>query len=93
MNNYEILYIIKNSIEDDAKDAAIAKINGLVESLGGSIVSEEKWGTKKFAYLLDDMTEGYYVLLNATAPATFPEEVQRLRKITDNIVRVMVIAK
>ena len=93
MNNYELLYIINNDLADEAKEAVIAKLNGVVTENGGSVESVEKWGTKKLAYPINFKNEGYYVLVNFTAAATLPSELERIMRITDSVVRFMVIAK
>ena len=93
MNNYELLYIIDNDLAEEAKEALIAKLNGVVTDNGGSVETVDKWGTRKLAYPINYKTEGYYVLVNFTAPATLPSELERVMRITDGVVRFMVIAK
>lgn len=93
MNNYELLYIIQNELEDDAKAAVVDKYSALVESLGGVVDSVDKWGTKKFAYTIDFKNEGYYVLMNFKAEAIVPAELERKMRIDDAIVRSMLLRK
>ena len=93
MNDYELLYIIDNDLAEEAKEALIAKLNGVVTDNGGSVETVDKWGTRKLAYPINYKTEGYYVLVNFTAPATLPSELERVMRITDGVVRFMVIAK
>ncbi len=93
MNNYELLYIINNDLADEAKEALIAKLNGVVTENGGSVESVEKWGTKKLAYPINFKNEGYYVLVNFTAEATLPSELERIMRISDSVERFMVVKK
>ncbi len=93
MNSYELLYIIANDISDEAKEAVIAKISAVVTDNGGTIDDVDKWGTRKLAYPINYKTEGYYVLVNFTSPATLPDEVERVMRITDSIVRFMIVKK
>lgn len=93
MNSYELLYIIANDISDEAKEAVIAKINAVVTDNGGTIDDVDKWGTRKLAYPINYKNEGYYVLVNFTSPATLPDEVERVMRITDSIIRFMVVKK
>ena len=93
MNNYEILYIIQNDIEDDAKAKVVDKYKELIESLGGVVDSVDKWGTKKFAYTMDYKNEGYYVLMNFQAEAAAPAEIERKMKIDDAVMRSMILRK
>ena len=93
MNNYELLYIIDNSIDDEAKEAVIARLSGIVTNDGGTVESVDKWGTKKLAYPIDYKTEGYYVLMNFAAGSEVPAELERVMKITDSVLRFMIVRK
>lgn len=93
MNKYELLYIIDNDLSEEAKLAVIDRLSAVVTSAGGEVVSLDKWGTRKYAYTIDFKSEGYYVLMTFTAPATVPAELTRLSRIMDEIVRIMIIRK
>ena len=93
MNTYEALYIMDNGLADETKESLIAKFNAVISDNGGTVDSGEKWGVKKLAYPIDFKTEGYYVLINFTAPATLPLELERVMRITDGLMRFLVIAK
>jgi len=93
MNSYELLYIIDNDLSEESKEAVIAKISAVVTDNGGTIDGLDKWGTRKLAYAINYKTEGYYVLVNFTAPATLPVELERVMRITDGVIRFMNIAK
>ncbi len=93
MNSYELLYIIDNGLADEAKEALVNKINAVVTDNGGTVDGIDKWGTRKLAYAINYKTEGYYVLVNFSAPATLPDEVERVLRITDGIMRFMVVKK
>jgi len=93
MNSYELLYIINNDLADEAKEAVIAKLNAVVTDNGGTIDGVDKWGTRKLAYAINFKTEGYYVLVNFSAPATLPEELERIMRITDSVMRFMIVKK
>ena len=90
MNSYELLYIIDNEISDEAKEAVVAKISAVITDNGGTIDGVDKWGTRKLAYPINYKTEGYYVLVNFTAQATLPSELERVMRITDSVVRFLV---
>lgn len=91
MNKYEVLYILVNEIEDDAKAQLIEKFSTAVTNLGGTIDKVDKWGTKRLAYPINFKNDGYYVLMTFTANSDVPKELDRLMKITDNVVRHMII--
>ena len=93
MNSYELLYIIDNEISDEAKEAVVAKISAVITDNGGTIDGVDKWGTRTLAYPINYKTEGYYVLVNFTAQATLPSELERVMRITDSVVRFLVVKK
>ncbi len=89
-----MLYIINNDASEEAKQAVIDKMESIVTSNGGTVENIDKWGTKKFAYTLQDYsTEGYYVLMNFEADATVPALLNRQVQIMDNAKRCMIIKK
>ena len=93
MNSYELLYILNNELADEAKEQVIEKLNAVVTANGGAIDGVDKWGTRRLAYPIDYKNEGYYVLVNFTAPATLPDELERVMRITDSVIRFMVVKK
>ena len=90
MNQYEVLYIINAGLEEEATKAIIEKFSGVVTANGGSVDSIDEWGKRKLAYLINDMSEGYYVLMKFQAPGTLPAELERNFKIDENILRYLV---
>ncbi len=90
MAKYEMLYLIDNGLTDEAKEAKIAKYEGIVTSMGGAIVSTDKWGAKKTAYPINYKTEAYYVLTTFEAEANVLEEIQRVANIDAELLRTMI---
>lgn len=90
MTKYQLLFIIENSLEDEAKQALVEKFSDLIVSLGGTVNTIDKWGTRTFAYPIDHKTEGYYVLVQFDGLTTIPAEVDRQMRINDSIVRQMI---
>ena len=80
-------------MSEDEKQAVIDRLSAVVTTAGGEVVSLDKWGTRKYAYDIKFKSEGYYVLMTFTAPATVPAEINRLSRIMDEIVRIMIIKK
>ena len=93
MNSYELLYIIDNELSDEAKEAVIAKISAVVTDNGGTVDELDRWGTRRLAYPINYKSEGYYVLVNFQAEPALPAELERVMRITDSIVRFMVVKK
>ena len=93
MNSYELLYILNNELSDEGKEAVIEKLNAVVTANGGTVDNVDKWGTRRLAYPINYKNEGYYVLVNFTAPATLPDELERVMRITDAVVRFMIVKR
>ncbi len=90
MRDYELLYIIKPEIEEDAIDAIVEKFNDILVKEGATVAKVDKWGKRRLAYEIDKKyREGYYVLVSFNGPAAAVDECERLLKIDDNILRQM----
>ena len=90
MAKYEMLYLINSALTDEAKDAKIAKFEGIVTSMGGAIVSTDKWGTKKTAYPINYKTDAFFVLMTFEANGKVVEELKRIAGIDADIVRRLI---
>jgi len=92
LNKYESIFIINTEVGEETIKALVEKIKGLLET-SAQLESIDEWGKKKLAYTIDDWTEGYYVLVNFAAEPSFPHELERIYKITDGIIKYMIIKK
>ena len=90
MAKYEMLYLLNNDLSDEAKDAKIAKFEGVVTSMGGSVASSEKWGTKKTAYPINYKSDAYFVLMTFEANGKVVEELKRIAGIDADVVRRLI---
>ncbi len=93
MNKYEVLYIIDAALDDAAKDALVARFSKLVTDNAGEVESVDKWGVRKFAYEMNFKNEGYYVLMNFSANPDLPAEMERQMRISDDVIRYLVVRK
>ncbi|MDP4109655.1 MAG: 30S ribosomal protein S6 [Bacillota bacterium] len=91
-NRYESVFVVDTSIGDEAVSAVIEKFKALVES-NGTLEKVDDWGKRRLAYPINYKTEGHYVLVEFTSSPEFPAELDRVYKITDGIVRSLIIAK
>ena len=90
--NYEALYILKPDLTEEQNAALIERFKGIVEANG--MVSEvNEWGKRRLAYPINDLMEGYYVLMTFTAAAAVPAELDRIFRITDGVMRSMIVCK
>ena len=93
MNSYEMLYILDNDLSDEMKEKLVNKFNEIIVNANGTIDTVDKWGTKKLAYDINYKSEGYYVLINFKAQSDLPNELERVMRITDGVVRFIVLKK
>jgi small subunit ribosomal protein S6 len=91
MNKYESIYVIKPTVEEEGLKALVEKFSTLIEQQGGHVDNVDEWGKRRLAYPIQDFKEGYYVLVNFTAEPTVPHELERVYKITDDIIRFLTI--
>lgn len=90
MNKYEVMFIVKPA-EEEAVEAVVAKFESLITSNGGTIDKVDRWGKRRLAYELKDFNEGVYFIFYFTAKPAVVAELERVMKITDEILRHMVI--
>ena len=88
--SYETMYIIDSTGSEETTAALVNKFKTLIEE-NGTIESFNEWGKRKLAYPINDMTEGYYVLVNYTADPSFVAELERIFNITEGVMRSMTI--
>ncbi|MDR3365248.1 MAG: 30S ribosomal protein S6 [Clostridiales Family XIII bacterium] len=93
MNSYEILFVIANALDDEKKEAAVEAVKGIIEDGGGEVTRADVIGTRRLAYPIEKKTEGYYVLVEFNAPADLPKELDRRLRISDDVVRHIIISK
>lgn len=92
MRTYEIMYIVRPNIEEDAKKALVERFNGILTSEGSEVLEEKDWGKRRLAYEINDFKEGFYNIVRIkTDNNKSTDEFQRLAKINDDIIRYIVI--
>lgn len=89
---YETIFVLDETLGDEAIEALTAKFKSLIES-NGTIDNVDVWGKRRLAYEINDKTEGYYVLVNFTSGTEFPKELERVYRITEGVLRSIVIVK
>ena len=93
LNKYESFYIVNPNVEADWIKSLVEKFNALIEAEGGKVLETNEWGMKKLAYPIKKFTQGYYVLVNFEAKAEFIDELERVYKITDGVIKFITIRK
>ena len=92
MTNYELMFIIESTLEDSVKDQTIDTVKGIIAE-NGEITKADVWGMRKLAYPIQKKNEGYYVIVEFKANSDFPKELDRRLKISDNVIRHLIVNK
>lgn len=90
--NYEAVIIFKPDLGEEATAALVEKFKTTVEQRG-TVTEVDEWGKRHLAYPINDLNEGYYVLMTFTADAAFPAELDRLLRINDGVMRSLIVCK
>ncbi len=92
MSKYETVMVFSLKKGEEAAKELVEKFKALVES-NGTLESVDEWGKRRLAYLINYEAEGYYVLYNYEANPEFPAELDRIAKITDGVLRTLIVKK
>jgi small subunit ribosomal protein S6 len=84
---YEAFYIVKPELTDADVQKIADRFKSVVEDKGGSVASAAKWDKRKLAYEINGYKEGNYVLMHFEAEAQVPQELNRLMRISDDVIR------
>lgn len=90
MRKYEAMLIFLPNLEEEKRVKLLERLKNVIES-NGTISNVDEWGVRKLAYLIDDIGEGYYVLVNFESTPEVVDELDRISKISDGIMRHMII--
>ena len=90
MRKYEVIFIVK-PLDEEAINGVVAKFENIIATNGGNIDKIDRWGKIRLAYEIKDNTDGYYCLFYITAEPAVINEVDRVMKITDEILKHMII--
>ncbi len=90
MRKYEVIFIFLPNLEEEKRVQLLDRFKGIIEA-DGTISNVDEWGIRKLAYLIDDIGEGYYVLMNIETTPEVITELERVVKISDSVMRHMII--
>lgn len=91
MRKYEIMYVVRPNIEEDAKKALIERFEEILTSNGAEIIESKDWGKRRLAYEINDFKEGFYQIVRVKSTDEATNEFDRLAKINDDIIRHIVV--
>lgn len=91
MREYELMAILRPNLEEEKKNATIERLKGIITDGQGEISKFEEMGKRRLAYEIDKNREGYYVLVNFRATPDVVSELQRVMRISDEVIRFLVV--
>lgn len=91
MVSYESLFILRPDLEEEKISEMMEKFKLLVENNGGEIDRLEKWGKRRLAYEIERLREGLYIILQFKANPVVVKELDRVFKITDEVIRHIIV--
>jgi small subunit ribosomal protein S6 len=89
MTDYEVLLMLDPELAEERGNEIVARVREQVEGDGGTWDAQQPWGRRRLAYEIAHKTEGVYHLLTFTSEAATLDEVSRVLKITDGVMRHM----
>lgn len=92
MAKYETMLITSAALDEEASANLVGKFKSLIEA-NGTIDSVDEWGKRRLAYPINDLMEGYYVLMTFTALPGVPAELDRQFRINENVMRSLIVSK
>jgi small subunit ribosomal protein S6 len=92
VTDYEVTYILRPNLEEAEADERATALAEDVKTRGGELVGElEKMGKRRLAYEIDDVREGYYVVMKFRSEPDQAKELERRMRLNDTILRALVI--
>ena len=93
MNKYEIMFIVKPDVEDDARNAVIEALKNVLTRENGTVDNVDEWGLRDFAYEINHYAKGYYVVVDTTTAPANIAEFERLCRINANVMRFLTLRR
>ncbi|HEY1745284.1 MAG TPA: 30S ribosomal protein S6 [Xanthobacteraceae bacterium] len=91
MSLYEHVYLARQDASAQQVEELTTHLKGVIEGLGGSVAKTEYWGVKSLSYRLRKNRKAHFTLLNIDAPAAAINEIERLERLNEDVVRYLTI--
>ena len=88
---YEHVFLARQDLSQQQVDALVEQYKGIVEQAGGSFGKVENWGLKSLAYRINKNRKAYYTLINIDAPAAAINEIERMQRLSEDVLRYMTV--
>ena len=91
MHKYELTYIVRPDLEDEAAPSVYETVNQWITAGDGSVDEPEVWGRRRLAYPIRNFHEGTYVLQRFQLPPEQITELERNLKLSEDVIRYLVV--
>lgn len=91
MNKYELIVIVKPSLEEDAIKAEFESVHELITRFGGTIEKVDNWGKRRLAYEIKKFNDGFYSFITFTSNGDAPNEIEQRMRIKENLLRYLIV--
>lgn len=91
MRSYEAIVVYDPALSEEVVEGEIERLKGLIGKEGGQVQDLQKWGKKRLAYEIKKKREGVYVLCRFTATPAAMQELDRILKITETVLRYLLV--
>ena len=91
MRHYETTYILRPNLGEEQFTEIIDRTNAIVTNDGGTIICLDRWGIKRLAYEINREVQGYYIYMNYAAPGKTVDEIERIFRIDDRVIRYLTV--
>ena len=91
MSLYEHVFIARQDLANAQAEALIEHFGQVLTDNGGQVVGSEYWGLRSMAYKINKNRKGHYMFLRSDAPAPAVEEMERLMRLHDDVMRVLTV--
>ncbi|MBS4022063.1 MAG: 30S ribosomal protein S6 [Dethiobacter sp.] len=91
MPKYETMFILRPELPDEQYDSLVEKFKGILEGQQAEVTNVNRMGKRRLAYEVKKFREGYYVLFNYTGVGKATDELERNYRISDDVIRYLII--
>ncbi len=91
MTKYEIMYIIRPTVDEDARKALVEEMQNIFTTHDSEVTKLDEWGMRDLAYEIDKYEKGYYVVMDVNATQAARQEFERIIKLKEDIIRHLII--
>ena len=90
--DYETTFVLKPDLEDEEKQTILQRVKDAISEHEGEVTEVDAWGKKQLAYEIKDYRSGDYTILEFNAQTTVVNELERIFKIMDGVLRYLVVS-